>query len=75
MTEMKYYPGDIIKWYPKESDYPSIVELIKPLGPDDGYPKGSWRVQYFDRDEDDTEWVIPASEMSVKVFDISRTSL
>lgn len=63
------YPGDIVEWWPRDTDYPSWVELIKPLGPDDGYPEGSWRVNYF-REPIETEWVIPLGEIGERVFDV-----
>lgn len=66
---MSLNPGDIVYWWPdNETDYPSIVELIKPLGEDDGYPEGSWRVQYASQEPRDTEWVIKPNEIGRRVF-------
>lgn len=70
---MSLNPGDIVYWWPGETDYPSIVELIKPLGEDDDYPEGSWRVRYAaqrwwkSKDEWD-EWVIKPNEIGRRIF-------
>jgi len=51
----KFNPGDIVSWYPGDTDYPSTVELIQPV-------EYGWRVNYFD-DPIDEDWDVPESEL------------
>lgn len=49
-------PGDICKWYPGESDYPSLVELIQPT------EDGGWYVNYLNEPIDE-DWKVDNADL------------
>jgi len=52
---IKFKPGDIVSWWPGDTDYPSTVELIQPV-------EYGWRVNYAE-DPISEDWDVLEEEL------------
>lgn len=66
-----YRPGSIVNWWPYDSDYPSKVELIEPLGEEDGFYLPYWRVNYA-YSPIETDWNVPEEELGAVFFSLEE---